>query len=329
MGAVLQTMVDEKIGPGERKKEFLRLACQTFGKKDGVALRTYPDALSYALCAVGAKPGDSVAVSVLSPEIYHAVADSLSLKLLLVDINAENGCMSEEGVKSAFEKGASIILLHEPVCQLPLSLESLSDLGLPIIEDVTQSMGSHLDTHKPGQIGNIVVAAFEEDGVVSTGGGAVAVSSDEILLDALKNLVKIKSPYVELPDMNAALGIIQMGALEDSALQRSKLFRNFQQTLLKGGGTLFGCRNVDFASNGYVFPVIANTRPDEVVTFANKYGVSCKRTFTKSLGARYQDRFDLFPVANAALTRGLSFPVYPFLAPKEVETILKVIGHLP
>ena len=45
MDAVLQTMVDERIGPGERKISFERIL-RRVGFKDGVALRTIVDALT-------------------------------------------------------------------------------------------------------------------------------------------------------------------------------------------------------------------------------------------------------------------------------------------
>jgi dTDP-4-amino-4,6-dideoxygalactose transaminase len=41
MNAVLQTMVDEKIGPGERKQEFNRLFCEIAGRKYEIMLLSY------------------------------------------------------------------------------------------------------------------------------------------------------------------------------------------------------------------------------------------------------------------------------------------------
>lgn len=338
MDAVLQTMVDEKIGPGDRRKEFLRLFAEYIGIKDGITLRSYIDALSFSLRAVGLKSGDKIAVSVLSPEIYRSVSDMLSLELLLCDIDPETGCMSMDAITKAVEAGASAVLLHEPVCQLPSSLVDLPGLGLPVIEDITQSVGSAvtgaeegkiIPGTKPGTLGSIVVCAFEEDGVISTGGGAVVLSGNETMLEELKKLHKEFSPYIDLPDMNAALGIIQLSNLGFLLSRRSELYKLFTQSLMKTDHRLFGARGIDFVSNGFVFPVVCNGRPDEASQFATKYGVSCKRTFTKSVGARYQDRFDLYPGAVPALSRGLSFPLYPFLQQKDTEAIMKVLSHLP
>lgn len=352
MDAVLQTMVDEKIGPGERRKDFLRQAAFRLGLKGGVSERSYPQALVKALKAVGVKEGDQVIASVLSPEIYKSVVESLGASLLLCDVSAEDGCLSLESVSRAFEKGGSAILLHEPIGQIPTSLDGVRDLRLPIVEDISQSFGSRIidedaavaqeedDKAKeeepvvkykyaPGRLGDIVVSAFEEDCVVSTGGGALCLSRNEELIDSLKRLGAPFSPYNELPDMNAALGIIQLAGLDSMLARRDELYRMFMQSIMKTENKVFGLRSVDFRSNGYAFPVIVNGRPEESIDFAKKHGVVCRRSFTKSVGIHYQERFDLFPNAVAALNRGLSFPLYPFLSQKDTEALNKVLSHLP
>lgn len=54
MDAVLQTMADEKIGPGELTQQFITLLKNYMGDVDFVfALRDRYHALSYALTAVG------------------------------------------------------------------------------------------------------------------------------------------------------------------------------------------------------------------------------------------------------------------------------------
>ena len=83
MDAVLQTMVDEKIGPGERRRDFLKQFAQYVDLKDGITDRSYPSALATALKAVGVKAGDKVIISVLSPEIYRTVIESLGATMLL------------------------------------------------------------------------------------------------------------------------------------------------------------------------------------------------------------------------------------------------------
>lgn len=338
MDAVLQTMVDEKIGPGDRRKEFLKLLAGYLNLKDGITDRSYPSALITALKAAGVKEGDKVIVSVLSPDFYKQVVESLGASLILADISPDSGCLSYESISRAFENGGSVILLHEPVCQLPVGLENIKELGLPVIEDITQSFGSRIQEGSgddatvilaPGMTGDIVVCAFEEDCIISTGGGAVVLAKNDERIEEIKKAGSVYSPYSDLPDMNAALGIIQLNSLGDLLSRRNELYKMFMQSVMKTENKVFGQRSVDFLANGYVFPVVINSRCDEVIAFAKKFDVSARRTFSKTVGIHYQERFDLFPNAIAALNRGISFPLYPFLQQKDIEALNKVLSHLP
>lgn len=329
MDAVLQTMVDEKIGPGERKKEFLKTFSAYIGKKDGIALRSYLDVIVASFNALELEKGDSVLISVLSPKIYLEAFRRTGVKPILIDTD-ETGLPSlEDAAKKIQEESVKAFVYYEPICQIPENFESVKELGLPIIEDISQSLGSvWSDTIKAGMGGDIVISEFEENGVISTGGGACAVSSSDDKIEKLKKEAAIGSPYVDLPDMNAALGIVQLGKIDTLLARRNELYRLFTQSQMKSGAKLFGASSPSFYANGYGFSVVVNTRPDEAIEFAQKHGVSSRRTFTSSIGSKYQDKYDRFPNAIAPVTRAISFPLYPFLAKSEIESIQRVISHL-
>lgn len=329
MDAVLQTMVDERIGPGERKKEFLRLF-QTFVNISGggIALRSYVDALRAGLQLAGVTEGSLIAASVLSPSVYAKVASDLGATLLLGDIDPNTGCLSEDQARSLVNQGATVILLHEPSGMIPYQADFAS-LGVKVVEDISQSLGSVYGDSSAGKWGDIVVCAFEEDGVVSTAGGAAIVFSDTVYKQPLKELFGEERIYQELPDMNAALGIVQISTIDTQLARRKELFKLFRQSLLKTPHKLFGIGNIDFDPNGYRFSVVLDSKVDEVVKFAAKYQVSSARTFAGCVGEPYQERFDLFPAAIPCIMRGLSFPIYPFLSGTDVEMLMKVISHLP
>ncbi|MCI7806624.1 MAG: DegT/DnrJ/EryC1/StrS family aminotransferase [Spirochaetales bacterium] len=328
MDAVLQTMVDEKIGPGDRRKLFLRSLCEYLGLKDGIALRSYPDAIGTALSVLNAEPGSTIAVSVLSPEIYRTVITENGLKMMLLDVSPDTGCISADEAKRAESEGAAAILLHEPLSQVPYDLKDLS-LSIPLIEDITESFASSFGPFRAGCLGDIVIAAFEEESIVSTGGGAAVLSSKSAYIDSVRKHARRYNPFAELPDLNASLGVVQLLNIDENLKKRRELFRLFSQAAMKSDVKLFGIRSLDFEPSGFHFPIIASGRPDEVVSFAAKYTVPVKRSFTNSCGINYQDRFDLYPNAVISLSRGVSFPLYPFLQPKETEAVIKVLSHLP
>ena len=335
MDAVLQTMVDERIGPGERKKEFLKAMAAFLGKKDGIALRSYIDAIVGSLTALGIGDGDSVLISVLSPLVYLEAFRRMGVEAVLVDTD-QNGLLSVDKALSKLQDRTKAVLYFEPVCQVPVSFDEVRNLGLPVIEDVSQSLGSVYGDRedKQGEFyyaglgGDITISSMEEEGIISTGGGAVAVTSNQELADKLKRWAGHGDGYLDLADMNAALGIVQLAKIDTLLARRSSIYQLYQQAQRKSDTKLFGSASPLFTANGWGFSVIANSRPDDTIEFAAKHGVSCQRTFTHSVGLRYQDRYDLYPVATAFISRALSFPLYPFLSKADLESVQRVISHL-
>ena len=91
---------------------------------------------------------------------------------------------------------------------------------------------------------------------------------------------------------------------------------------------VIGNGSVEPEINGFALSCIVNERPDETIALALKYQVTARKTFSKAIGAKYQDRFDKYPNAVPALSRAVSFPLYPFLAQSEIATVQKVVGIL-
>ena len=324
MDAVLQTMVDEKIGPGEKKRVFVKSYADYIGLKDGVALRSYIDAIAIAMKSLGLGEGATVALSVFTPQIYLEAFRRLSIKPILVDV--DDYMMPSADVICENLEGMNAVVLFEPLGNFVCDGERYRELGIPVIEDMTQAAGSDYSGCRPGKIGNIVIASTEEDSLVSTGGGAILLSESEETVALMKKEI---NPYIELPDMNAALGIVQLGKLPSIVNRRSSIYKIYQDEARRRGRVkVFGSSDLDFRTNGYGFCCVTNDRPDEVAEMAKKYSVTVRKTFSSSVGAKYQDRYDRFPKAFEYLSRGVSFPLYPFLSNAEIQTVQKVIGIL-
>ena len=328
MDAVLQTMVDERIGPGERKNEFLRQFCELIGTAGGIALRSYPDALRAALLVAGVEAGAKVGVSVLSPAVYAVVATQLDITLVYGDIDSDTACLSQDEALRLVGEGCSALIIHQPLCQIPVGCD-YRQLGVSVIEDITESLESSYEEQKAGSWGDLVVCAFEEDGIVSTGGGAILSYAKERYKGACSSLFSGQREYVELPDMNAALGIIQLAALDDHLHRRRELYSTFSKALLKTHHRILGIGSIDFNPNGYGFSAVLDSKAADAIKFASKYQVMAKRTFEVSLAASVDEIWDHFPQATAPFLRAIQVPIYPFLKQSDVELLLKVITHLP
>lgn len=329
MDAVLQTMVDEHIGPGQRTTQFVSLLQSLTGIHGAaVALRSLPVALFYALRLAGVKSGDVVVTSALSPGMYASVAAMLGCRLLLGDIDKDTGNLSYLEMQKLLVHKPKAIILYEPFGNFDFN-RSWKQLGIPIIEDITESLCSRSQERESGRDCDIAVCAFEESGIVSTGGGAAILCEAPAMRERLDALINSEMEYQELPDMNAALGIVQISHIKQHLERRRAIFRIYQQALLHTRHHLFGIPDIDYDTNGYGFTVVLDSRPEEAMQFALKYEVSIQRAFTHSLIKNELDRFDLYPQAIVCALRSVSFPLYPFLTNQQVAQIEKVISHLP
>ena len=219
MDAVLTCMVDEKIGPGELNAKLIT-QIKEFIKCDGaVALRSPAIALKYALMSMGLEANSKVMVSALAPAWQYQSLVSMGFEPLVLDVDEVNGLVNEQIINEGIKQGGKVLLLHETEGILP-NLDKIVKLGVPIIEDVSQSAGSSFSMtgeddsaqqqKMAGTFGVYSILGLEERDVITAGGGAVLISPGRREWIVLKKYVE-EAPLTDLlPHINAALAWVQV-----------------------------------------------------------------------------------------------------------------------
>ena len=226
MDAVLQTMVDEKIGPGEKKKLFVKSFASYCKKKDGVALRSFIDAVEF-------NKTDKVMISSLAPSWHYTSLVDLGYDVLVLDVNENTGLVTPEIVSKGIEDGGKLLLLHETNGILPDFL-NLMALNIPIIEDISQSAGSvysfenpdapcGIEKRKAGLFGLYTILSLEEKDVLTSGGGSVLMAPKRKEWSMLKKYTDEISKVELLPDINCALAWISITATPPESFARRSL----------------------------------------------------------------------------------------------------------
>lgn len=331
MDNVLQTMVNEQIGSGDQEKEFMTCFSQYVGLNKAVGFRTYFDCIRTALRFAGAKQDTVVAISALAPSVYQTVLNELGCVVKIVDVEKETGLSGESTVSSC---GADLFVLYENCGSLPVKYDNTEncvvpcDFGdIPVLEDISESIGSSCGSIKPGYWGNVVVCSFEQNDVVSAGGGAAFAIKDDSA-DSFKDF--IPNDYLRMTDMGSALGIVQLDNLEENCAKMREIWELYENGLKTTQHKVFGLNMLDFKSNANTFSVFLNCKPDDIIKFAEKHDVPVEKTFSNSIaGACEGDLFEICPVSASYYHRTISFPIYPFLKATEIDIISKIIAHLP
>ena len=345
MDAVLSAMVDDKIGPGEQAKFLVQTAKERIKFDYCLALRSPAIALQLALKSLGTEKGQGVLVSALSPLYYASVIEDLGLVPVYCDVPASTATISRETIKKALSSrpdGLDIrcIVLHHTLGYLPDG-EAIAELGIPVIEDSSQSYGASTESEKTGEegssanndasnkfvenIGVFTILGLEERDMLTSGGGALLYSMnrrDAALLRSLGDL----PPEYGLPDMNAAMAVVQFREAAKNLLKRREIARLYTQSALRTRHKSF-IQYGETEYNNYAFPLILETGMKEVKAYARKKDIAVENAFDNTIISRLKS--DQFPEAYSLSLRTVLFPIYPRLGMADAGKVAKLILTLP
>jgi len=348
MDAVLTAMVEEKIGPGERSRLLIQTAKDQIHFDYALALRSPAVALHLALKALDVRPGQAVVISALSPRYYLNVIEDLQLTPLFCDVSFDFPCISRETVESAIEKKPAdleicAVVVHHTLGFLP-DMASIAQIGFPVIEDISQSYGSGIKpVEKKDENGSNADAAkekeetqlkasgvfcilgLEERDMLTSGGGSLLFAMNRKDGMLLRNFAGIANEYC-LPDINAALAVVQFKELHKNIEKRRDIFRVYSQASLRTRHKRF-IPLVEDEYNFYSFSLILETGLKDVVAYARKKDIIVESAFENSLAGA--GLCSDCPVSNSLALRTVLFPLYPRLRSKEAELVSRLVVTLP
>ncbi|HTP60424.1 MAG TPA: DegT/DnrJ/EryC1/StrS family aminotransferase, partial [Spirochaetia bacterium] len=311
----------------EISRDLISRASQLLGHVGGVSLCNGYLALSVALDALGLGPQDAVILSALSPSLWLRVITDKGLVPLVADVEQESGSLDPQEVSRLMQKGAKAILVHHTL-GLMADIDALRAHGIPILEDASQGMGGRFAEKSCGSSADLCLLSLLPEDIITCGGGALVLARTKQLASTLRKVVESSPLYSPLADMNAALGLAQIAALENFARVRREIAAMFSQSLLKSRHKSL-ISKLDAENVLSSFPVNLVDGMKEARQYALKKNVDTSPAFADTVAA-----LDDGPAAQCAQARSLVlrcvlFPLYPMLGKRDVETINKVLATLP
>ena len=345
----MTAMVEEKIGPGDRNRLLIQTAREQLRFDYALALRSPAVALYLALKALAANPGQAVIISALSPRYYFQVIEDLQLTPLFCDVSFDFPCMSRETIEKAIADkpdGLEIcaVVIHHTLGFIP-DTASIAELGFPVIEDISHSYGKRPknkettgadDTAKTEVSkdkeealfkinGVFCILGLEERDMLTSGGGALLFAMNRKDGSVLRNFSAIPDEYC-LPDINAALAVVQFKELQRNIEKRRGIARVYTQASLRTRHKRFIPLSEDDYNN-YSFSLVLETGLKDVVAYAKKKEIIIESAFENTVsGAGLCGKC---PVSNSLALRTVLFPMYPMLRSQDAERVSKLITTLP
>lgn len=338
MDAVLSCMVSEKIGPGEINARLIQCVKETFGVDGCVAVRSPAIALKYAIKCLGLPEDSAIMISALAPSWQIPVIEELGYKYIILDVVEETALVSAEAVENGMKAGGRLLILHEPLGNLP-DFEKIAALGVQFIEDISQSAGAYVEMpaeegKEPekkyaGTYGVYTVLGLEEKDILTAGGGAVLMAPNRREWIVLKKQIEDASFIDLLPDINSALAWVQLKERARNEQLRSEMKEVYARSLMQGRHKSFICQCGNAVTAVYSFPVLLKNGAKDVKQYASRKEIDVADAFEFSVVSKYEELAADCPVARSLALRCILFPLYPRLGNSQAGKIAKVLATLP
>ena len=165
----------------ETNVEFLeKNIAEITNRKYAVSCNSGTDALAYSLMSMGIKPGDEVITSNFSWISTASCISMVGATPVFCDIDLDSYHLSYNSVKRMISNKTKAIVYPHLFGNMS-DLKRIKDLGIPLVEDACQSLGSSYNGVVAGSIGDISTLSFNANKVVAgiSGGGAILTDEED------------------------------------------------------------------------------------------------------------------------------------------------------
>jgi dTDP-4-amino-4,6-dideoxygalactose transaminase len=226
------------------EKQFAELS----NVKHAVAVNSGTAALEIALRTIGIKSGDEVLVPTNTFSATAAAVVFAGGKPVLTDIDPETLCINAENIQEYLTprtKGVVVVHIGGLICpDIKAIREICGNRNLFLLEDAAHAQGCTIGGEPAGSFGNVACFSFYATKVMTTGeGGMITTNSDEVARkakvlrdqgkDSESGLIVDLGNNWRLPEVSAAMGIVQLKRLPEIIEKRNMIARHYDKELRK------------------------------------------------------------------------------------------------
>ena len=312
----------------------LRMAA-LLGSKHAIATSSGSTALTLALMAAGAEPGDVVVCPAYTWIATAHAAHVLGCSIEVVDILPDRPVLDVTLVPPSEGRRRFVIPVH--MNGHAVDVKSLIGLGYVVIEDAAQALGSVYKQSLLGTSGDMGCFSFSVSKIIGSGqGGLIVTDSDRYAGIAraarTHGVVDVFAPSVwnhsghnfRFNDVLAAVLLTQIPLLG----QRISRLRQIVSRYADAFSDVTSVHIVHHGSPSEAGPYIEARVPDNyrdtLIEFLNKRDIGARRAFPAITTAHYLDLKNIEPTPNAISwsEEVLYLPSGPALTDNQVDRVI-------
>lgn len=353
--AVVQALRSGWLSQGPRVAEFEREFANYVGAKHAIAVSSCTTALHLALIGAGIQPGDEVICPSLS---FIASANSIryvGAQPVFVDIDPVTFNLDPAKIESAITpRTRAILAVHQ--IGLPAAMNEINEIAgrrnLVVVEDAACAIGAVYHGKRIGAPHSWMACfSFHPRKILTTGEGGMITTHDDEMNARLRRLRQhamdvsdvarhqSKSVILEhydevgynfrMTDMQAAVGLVQLGRVEGFIERRRKFAGRYTEELSKYGWMVppsepEGLRH-NYQSYMVRLEADAPISRDELMQGLLDRGVSTRRGIMASHREKpyfSEDVNDGLPETNSATDNCIILPLFHQMSEGDQEYVI-------
>ena len=321
------------------------------GRKYAISLPSCTSGLHLSLLALGVAPGDEVIVPDATWIASAAPVTYVGAQPVFADIDPKTWCLSAETVKPLITHKTKAIIAVNLYGHMP-EYDDLLALGIPIIEDAAESVGSKYKGILSGTFGVTSCFSFHGSKTLTTGEGGMLLTDDEQLYkrcmimrdhgrlpgDTLFQNTEVAYKY-KMSDLQAALGLAQLERIDDLVRRKREIFQWYKEAF----------QNLPFISLNPSHPQIENSYWMSTAIFSESFRLTKLEIIDKLKEMNIATRPFFFPLSSlkayenskdsaraarenrhayAISEKGINLPSAASLSINDVATVAAVLDQI-
>jgi dTDP-4-amino-4,6-dideoxygalactose transaminase len=285
------------------------------------------EALRIAVDALGLEKGSGIVVSALSPSYYRFAIEDRGFVPLIADTLPASGAIDPQAMAAFARAGAKAAIVFGAYGILP-GFDALAEAGIPIIEDISMTVGGYSSLRKAGDSGLVSVMSLEAGTAITSGEGALVFAKGKREAAAVRSGIERLPREMLMSDMNASLGYAQLKELPRFLEKRKELYGLFQRALLQSRHSLLA-QEGEGESAYFSFPVVLRSGAKDVRAYAKKKDIETDEAAAGTILEAMPEGDDSCPQARSLALRCVLFPLHPRIGKTAAQRIVKVLATLP
>lgn len=345
----VDSILDGALSMGPNVRAFESEFAARVGVVHAVAMSSCTSALEAALQFYGVAGREVI----VPAETFIATGMAVHLSggtACFAEISSQTLCLDLDDVKRRVNgRTAGIILVHMAGLITPDIAEFRSfcdENGLFLIEDAAHSPGAKLGGVEAGSFGHAGCFSFYPTKVITAGeGGMLTTNDDEIAAfarsyqnrgrdmgSAIEQYV-IPGRNVRMTEMNALLGRIQLGHLDEYLDRRREIATAYRLALQERNEVRLVFPADPDSSSFWKFPIIldASIERSELIAYMGNHGIATDAAYQPALHQQpvFKEilKNDVVRLARTEdlLSRHLCLPCHPRMTDEDVAHVINIL----